>query len=77
MSIASTGLSKHERGSATATQNDDTLDVLIGAIAIARYLNIDVRRCYHMMERGHLPVIKMGDLWTTTKSRLRRHFEGE
>jgi hypothetical protein len=52
-------------------------DLLWGAEAIAHYLGIDVRRCFYLLGNGALPATKTGATWTSTKSRLRRHFAGE
>ena len=32
---------------------------------------------YYLLQRGLLDANKVGDLWVTTKSRLRRQFNGE
>jgi hypothetical protein len=52
-------------------------DLLIGADAIAAEIGIDVRKVYHWLQLGYLPASKMGALWTSTRSALRRHFSGE
>jgi hypothetical protein len=52
-------------------------DLLWGAQAIADAVGIDIRAAYHLLQNGKLPAVKTGDVWTTTRSRLRRHFEGE
>ncbi len=51
-------------------------DVLFGAQAIADELGLDLRKVFYMLERGHLPATKCGATWTTTRSRLRRFFDG-
>ncbi len=56
----------------------DTLanDILWGAQAIADEIGRDVRDTYYLLQQGHVDADKCGDLWVTTKSRLRRQFEG-
>jgi hypothetical protein len=49
-------------------------DILIGAKAIATYLNIEVRQCFHWLENGYIPACKTGGIWTATRSGLRQHF---
>lgn len=51
-------------------------DVLVGAAAIAGEIGIPLRKCFHWLENGYLPATKTGATWTTTKTRLRRHFDG-
>jgi len=51
-------------------------DVLRGAQAIADYIGLDVRKCFYALERGHVPAIKEGSQWVTTRSRLRAHYNG-
>ena len=52
-------------------------DILRGAEAIARYVGLDVRQCFYRLEQGDLPAVKEGAVWVTTKSRLRKHYNGE
>jgi hypothetical protein len=61
------------------TNSNQTLrdDILWGAQAIADAIGRDVRDVYYLLQRGLIPATKTGDIWTTTRSRLRRHFEGE
>ena len=54
----------------------ETLGVLWGAQAIADYIERDVRDTYYLLQQGHIDADKCGDLWVTTKTRLRRQFEG-
>ena len=51
-------------------------DVLIGAQAIADEIGIDLRKCFHWLERGYIPATKIRAQWTTTCSALHRHFSG-
>jgi hypothetical protein len=59
----------------TDTTTDDRLDTLIGAKAIADYANLDVRQAFHLLQLGELPATKMGKLWTSTKTAIRRRIE--
>jgi hypothetical protein len=52
-------------------------EVLWGARAIADEIGIDVRACYYLLQCERLPAKKIGDVWVTTRSRLRRAIEGE
>jgi hypothetical protein len=61
---------------ADATAPADKLDLLVGAEAIADYLNIEVRQCFHWLARGYIPASKTGNIWTATRSALREHFSG-
>jgi hypothetical protein len=52
-------------------------DLLWGAQAIADELGVDVRRAFYLLENNFIPATKTGATWTTTKTRLRRFFDGE
>jgi hypothetical protein len=52
-------------------------DLLIGAQAIADFTGLALRKTFYMLERQYLPAKKCGHIWTTTRSALRRHFNGE
>jgi hypothetical protein len=62
-----------------ATPNPDDLaaDILHGAQAIADYIGVDLRRAFYLLQHGYIPAVKTGATWTSTRSRLRRHFNGE
>ena len=47
-------------------------DMLYGADAIAAYLGMSRRRVYHAVEKGHIPVLRIGQIICARKSRLRR-----
>jgi hypothetical protein len=63
----------------------DKLDVPIwGAQAIGREAgliddsgNVDLRKTFYALERGHIPASKVGRLWASTPRRIRRAFAGE
>ena len=57
--------------------HSETLGVLWGAQAIADFIERPVRDVYYLLQQGHLDADKCGDLWVTTKDRLRRQFNGE
>ena len=52
-------------------------DLLWGAQAIADEIGLDRRVVFYLLQTGKLPATKTGHTWTTTKTRLRRHFEGD
>ena len=56
---------------------EETLGVLWGAQAIADFIERPVRDVYYLLQQGHIDADKCGDLWVTTKDRLRRQFNGE
>jgi hypothetical protein len=62
-----------------AILNPDELaaDILHGAQAIADYIGVDLRRAFYLLQNSYIPAVKTGATWTSTKSRLRRHFNGE
>jgi hypothetical protein len=57
---------------------DTDLDLPVwGAPAIARILNLldehgepDLRRCYYLLEQGHVSASKIGAAWCSTRRRL-------
>jgi hypothetical protein len=49
-------------------------DLLFGAQAIADYIGVDLRRAFYLLEKRYIPGVKVGATWTSTKSRLWRHF---
>jgi hypothetical protein len=51
-------------------------DLLFGAQAIADELGLELRKTFYLLERGYLPATKYGATWTSTRSRLRRFFDG-
>jgi hypothetical protein len=57
--------------------NEDlAADLLDGVPAIAAFIGWPERRVYYLVERGVLPVFKVGERkWCARKSALRKHFE--
>jgi hypothetical protein len=56
-------------------EEGEPLDLLVGIPEIARFLsNQPERRVRHWHDTGQLPTKKVGNLITSTKSALRRHF---
>jgi hypothetical protein len=51
-------------------------EVLWGAKAIADFIGKDERTTFYLLQKNMLPARKVGSAWTTTRSRLLRHFEG-
>ena len=62
---------------ATPNLDDLAADILYGPQAIADYIGVDLRRAFYLLQHGYIPAVKTGATWTSTKSRLRRHFNGE
>jgi hypothetical protein len=66
------------------SHDDDALDLLHGAEAIAVFLNLkkkngepDTRRAYHLLESEYIPATKFGALWVASKRKLRAKAHGE
>ena len=49
---------------------------IFGAQAIADELGLELRKTFYLLGRGYLPATKCGATWTSTRSRLRRFFDG-
>jgi hypothetical protein len=60
-------------------KTEDTLatDLLWGAQPIADFIGRELRDVYYLLQQKHLDADKCGDSWVTTKTRLRRQFNGE
>lgn len=57
-----------------ATEN--TLDLIWGAEAIAKALNLKSRRqAFVLLEQGAIPAKKVGKSWVASRAELKRHFE--
>lgn len=50
------------------------LDLLWGAAAIARELNLKTRKAFYLLEAGQLPAKKIGKQWVSSRHALRDHF---
>jgi hypothetical protein len=51
-----------------------TLDLVWGAAAIAKELNLTPRQCVHQLESGRLPARKQSGRWVASRAGLRRFF---
>ena len=59
----------------TNTPEDTDLDLVWGAAAIGRELNLrNERQAFYLLESGTLPAQKVGRQWVTSRIALRRHF---
>ncbi|MYL97237.1 helix-turn-helix domain-containing protein [Novosphingobium sp. FGD1] len=52
-------------------------DLIAGASAAASYAGLTPRAIYHLVERGHLPVIRKGKRLYFRKSELEAAFRSE
>ncbi len=55
-------------------QHPPLMDLIWGATAIAREINVTPRQAFYMLESGHLPARKVGARWCASRQALRRHF---
>jgi hypothetical protein len=65
-----------ERGPAMANVNENPLGILRGAPEIAKAIRTTPRRAYYLLEKGIIPGVKEGAIWTCTIDRLRQFYEG-
>jgi len=56
---------------------DNEFEILRGGHAIAKAIGETERRTYYLLEAKLLPAQKEGNVWVTTRERLRRHYAGE
>ena len=54
---------------------DSNGDLLTGAEEIAKFLNVNPRRAFHLLEKGLIPGFRLGKRWCARRSRLTRFFE--
>lgn len=59
------------------TEEPDSLDLLWGARAIARFIGRTDRQCWEALNAGELPARKVHGRWVASREALRRHFMGE
>ena len=52
-------------------------DLLAGATAAAKYSGLTTRGVYHLVEKGHLPVVRKGKKLFFRKSELDRAFSSD
>jgi hypothetical protein len=57
-------------------EESESLGVLWGAEAIARFVDRDEAEIYYLLQKNLIDADKVGDLWVSTKDRLRRQFGG-
>ncbi|MCH4560312.1 DNA-binding protein [Mesorhizobium jarvisii] len=50
------------------------LDLVWGAAAIGRELNLSERQTYYVLEKGLLPGKKVGAQWVTSRHAIRTYF---
>lgn len=54
----------------------ESLDLLWGAAAIAAAIGKTTRATFHILEQGQIPARKVGNQWVASRKALREHFEG-
>jgi hypothetical protein len=66
-----------EKDIAVQNSNLENLDfgLVWGAKAIAAALNISERKCFHLLESGHLPARKIGGSWVVPRQAIARLFD--
>jgi len=55
--------------------SDDSLGVLWGCRSIANFINASEKKTYYLLEGGLIDATKVGDVWTSSKARLRAQFD--
>ena len=50
-------------------------DLLNGARAYSEFTGLPLRRCFYLLEKGHLPGSKFGERWTGSKRAVRAKLE--
>jgi len=55
--------------------SDDSLSVLWGCRSIANFINASEKKTYYLLEGGLIDATKVGDVWTSSKARLRAQFD--
>jgi hypothetical protein len=58
-------------------RSDLSADLLWGADEIAAYIGRPRRLVYYWLQKKIIPGTKCGETWTSTKSRLHRHFNDD
>jgi hypothetical protein len=56
---------------------DDDIDLLWGAEAIAAYIKRTPRATWHLLATKQLPATKVGQTWVASRSKLRARLLGE
>lgn len=55
-------------------ESKESLDIIWGAKAIAKALNLTDRQAFYLLESGELPVRKVGGKWCASRSKLQEFF---
>lgn len=50
------------------------MDLVWGADAIASEINVNLRRCFYLLENKELPAQKVGGRWVADRGQLRAFF---
>jgi hypothetical protein len=63
----------------TIETSQDQLETVWGAEGIHAFINFpgSLQQIYYHLQRGHIDADKLGEIWVTTKTRLRKQFSGE
>jgi excisionase family DNA binding protein len=57
--------------------DNETADVLWGASEIANFIGVTRRRCFFLLQAGHIPARKVGGGWCARKSSLLAYLAGD
>jgi hypothetical protein len=60
-----------------ADKSPDFEDVLVGVQAIADYVGEPYKRVYYKLTQKHIPGWQIGQIWYSTKSKLRACYHGD
>jgi hypothetical protein len=52
-------------------------DLLWGAEAISREIDLPLKKTYYRLERGEIPARRVGNIYVGSRRKLRAHFAGE
>ena len=52
-------------------------DIIHGAAAFAKHLNVPLRRAFYLLETGQIPAGKLGEKWVGRISRLDAHVDAQ
>jgi hypothetical protein len=74
LNVEPTICSLRERQPLLHNMEHENLDLLWGAEAIGRALNIDARRAFYLLETKAIPAKKVGGRWVVSRLGLRKFF---